>query len=163
MSKDADAFRVVITLPRHCSDADARELMNEVERVIQPHSVHVESPPSSVALDDADARAERFTSLLNDATRSLEALSAFWTKLYGPNEALADAFDSLEALDVEWNTPNDEATSLAFFIDGKNQAADASAKLDTFSVPHTIRQWDGSTYRIDVLSEHEDVVAKVLR
>jgi hypothetical protein len=35
-------FRVVLTLPSHCSRADADELAEEVRTVLQPHRVHVE-------------------------------------------------------------------------------------------------------------------------
>lgn len=33
---------------------------------------------------------------------ALTALHGFWTRLYGPNEALTPAFDALESMGREW-------------------------------------------------------------
>jgi hypothetical protein len=44
----------------------------------------------------------RFATLEMHAYDALTALHGFWSRLYGPNEALATAFDALAAMRETW-------------------------------------------------------------
>ena len=57
----------------------------------------------------------------------------------------------------------DDSTPLAFFIETKSATDNASKQLDALHVRHSVQHWQDSTYRIDVDSKDEALVAKVLR
>ncbi len=54
----------------------------------------------AVALEDIAER--EFLRLAQNAQAALNALGDFWTRLYGPNEALLDAHAELLAMDAEF-------------------------------------------------------------
>jgi hypothetical protein len=60
---------------------------------------------SSLATELAD---ERFAELVDDAGRALERLERFWTRAYGPNEALTAAFECVRELERTWNAGDDD-------------------------------------------------------
>jgi hypothetical protein len=50
-----------------------------------------------------DLADREFRRLETNAYDALTALHGFWTSLYGPNEALTDAFDALAAMREEFH------------------------------------------------------------
>lgn len=51
-----------------------------------------------------DIAEQEFLRLSREAQDALNALDRFWTKLYGPNEALTAAHESLLAMDAEFHS-----------------------------------------------------------
>lgn len=57
--------------------------------------------------DDIDGLVEiaelEYDRLRREAYDALTALDVFWTRLYGPNETLTPALDTLDAMNETWN------------------------------------------------------------
>lgn len=51
-----------------------------------------------------DLATEEFNRRVLAAQGALNDLHDFWTKLYGPSEALTDAYDAIRAMDAEFYT-----------------------------------------------------------
>jgi hypothetical protein len=51
----------------------------------------------------ADLADETFARLYNDAVDAVNALRSFWTRLYGPNEALTAADEALGDVWDDWH------------------------------------------------------------
>ncbi len=62
--------------------------------------VSSQRPRTFEGLEDVAER--EFNRLTQNASAALNELSAFWTRLYGPNEALAAANDELLAMDRDF-------------------------------------------------------------
>ncbi len=49
----------------------------------------------------------RFSNLELKTRNALDELAAFWSEMYGPNEALAAAYDALQSMRETWEEADD--------------------------------------------------------